>query len=133
MSAAVLTNMDMGVVFVNRAGLGTFANPAARDILGYATVSGMHPRDLFRGVRMLRARGHQAAPNGIPEALERALRDAAFFRGLEADCTTPSGEQRRLAVTVAPALGNSGECYGAMCLMTLLVQTVGHVQLRDLP
>ncbi len=119
-SAAVLTNMDTGVVVVNRAGLGQFANPAAREMLGYATVSGMHPRDLFKGVTALRGRDHQEAPDGIAEALERALRDAAFFRGLQADYATPSGEPRKLAITVAPALGHAGECYGAVCLMTLL-------------
>jgi PAS domain-containing protein len=120
MSAAALTNMDTGVVFVNRAGLGTFANPAAREMLGYATVSGMHPRDLFRGVTSLRGRNGNAAPAGVAEALEHALHDAFFFRGLEADYATPSGEHRRLSITVAPGLGNGGECYGAVCLLTRL-------------
>lgn len=118
-SAAVLTNLDTGVVVFNAAGLGRFANPAAREILGYATVSGMHPRDLFRGVRALRGNGNNG-PGGIAEALERALRDASVFRGLEADYATPSGEQRRIAVTVAPALGSSGQCYGAVCLVRLV-------------
>jgi PAS domain-containing protein len=120
LSAAVLTNLETGVVVFNPAGLGQFANPAARDILGYATVSGMHPRDLFRGVTALRSRDPQANPSGMAEALERALRDAAVFRGLEADYATPAGDRRRLAITIAPALGNGGECYGAVCLMTLV-------------
>jgi PAS domain-containing protein len=119
LTAAVLTNLDTGVVVVNRAGLGQFANPAARDILGYATVSGMHPRDLFRGVTGLRGRDQKVAPDGIAEAFERTLRGAAVFRGLEADYATPAGDQRRLAITIAPALGSGGECYGAVCLMTL--------------
>jgi PAS domain-containing protein len=120
LSAAVLTNLDTGVVVFNPAGLGQFANPAARDMLGYATVSGMHPRDLFRGVTALRTRDPQAVPEGIAEALEGALRDATVFRGLEADYATPAGEQRRIAITIAPALGSGGECYGAVCLMTLV-------------
>ena len=131
LSAAVLTNLDTGVVVFNPAGLGQFANPAARDILGYATVSGMHPRDLFRGVIALRSRDQQAPPEGIAGALESALRDAAVFRGLEADYAAPSGDQRRLVITIAPALGSGGECYGAVCLMTLVGQTEG--QLRHLP
>ena len=122
LSAAVLTNLDTGVVVFNPAGLGQFANPAARDILGYAMVSGMHPRDLFRGVTSLRSRDPQVAPDGMAEALDRALRHAAVFRGLEADYATPSGDRRRLAITIAPALGSGGECYGAVCLMTLVGQ-----------
>jgi PAS domain-containing protein len=120
MSAAALTNMDTGVVFVNRAGLGTFANPAAREMLGYATVSGMHPRDLFRGVTALRSPGNGAPPEGVAQALQHALQDASFFRGLEADYATPLGEQRKLSITVAPGLSNGGECYGAVCLLTRL-------------
>jgi nitrogen fixation/metabolism regulation signal transduction histidine kinase len=122
-SGAVLTNLETGVVFFNASGLGQFANPAAREILGYATVSGMHPRDLFRGVTALRD-GGQEAPGGIAEALERAVHNATIFRGLEADYATPSGEQRRLAVTVAPALGGGGQCYGAVCL----VRTIGRAE-----
>lgn len=124
LSAAVLTNLDTGVVVFNPAGLGQFANPAARDILGYAVISGMHPRDLFRGVTSLRSRDAQAAPEGIAEALEGALRDATIFRGLEAEYATPSGDRRRLAITVAPALGSGGECCGAVCLVTLVGQTM---------
>jgi PAS domain-containing protein len=120
LSAAVLTNLDTGVVVFNPAGLGQFANPAARDILGYVMVSGMHPRDLFRGVTSLRSRDRQTPPEDIAEALERTLRDAAVFRGLEAEYATPAGERRRLAITIAPALGTDGECYGAVCLMTLV-------------
>jgi PAS domain-containing protein len=130
-SAAVLTNLDTGVVVFNPAGLGQFANPAAREILGFATVSGMHPRDLFRGVNALRGNG-QPAPDGMVEALERTLRDAAVFRGLEADYATPYGEQHRLAVTVAPALGNGGQCYGAVCLVRV-IGWQGHARMRHLP
>jgi PAS domain-containing protein len=116
-AAAVLTNLDTGVVVFNSAGLAQQANPAAREILGFGTVSGMHARDLFRGINALSSRNGEA-PASIAEALERALRDAAVFRGLEADYTTPAGEQQKLSITLAPALGNGGECYGAVCLVS---------------
>lgn len=116
-AAAVLTNLDTGVVLFNPAGLAQQANPAARAILGYATVSGMHARDLFRGVNALRSRDGKAAPTALAEALGRALRDAAVFRGLEAAYATPAGQRRNLSITIAPALGNGGECFGAVCLL----------------
>jgi PAS domain-containing protein len=116
-AAAILTNLDTGVVLFNPAGLAQQANPAARALLGYATVSGMHARDLFRGVSALRSGDGKAAPAALAEALGRALRDAAVFRGLEAAYATPSGQRRNLSITIAPALGNGGECYGAVCLV----------------
>lgn len=116
-AAAVLTNLDTGVVVFNSAGLAQQANPAAREILGFGTVSGMHARDLFRGVSALSCRNGDA-PAGVAAALERALRDAAVFRGLEADYTTPSGQQRKISITLVPALGSGGECYGAVCLVS---------------
>ena len=76
----------------------------------------MHARDLFRGIAALRS-GDGTAPGAIEEAMERALRDASVFRGLEAEYATPAGQRRKLAITIAPALGAAGECYGAVCLV----------------
>jgi PAS domain-containing protein len=111
-AAAILTNLDTGVVVFNSAGLGQFANPAAREILGYSTLSGMHPRDLFRGVRV--------SPEIAVEAVQRALHHASVSRGLRIEYATPKGVQRSLMVTVAPALGENGQCYGAVCLLKRL-------------
>ncbi len=111
-SAAILTNLYTGVVVFNSAGLGQFANPAGREILGYSTLSGMHPRDLFRGVTALPENSQTPA-----EAVQRALHHARVSRGLRVEYATPKGEPRRLEMTVAPALGENGQCYGAVCLL----------------
>ena len=116
-AAAVLTNLETGVVVFNAAGLAQQANPAAREILGYATISGMHARDLFRGISALRSRDGEA-PGALAEALSRALSDASVFRALDAEYATPAGQRRNLAITIAPALGAGGECYGAVCLVS---------------
>ena len=116
-AAALLINLETGVVVFNAAGLAQQANPAAREILGYATISGMHARDLFRGISALRRRD-PTAPGAIAEAMERALSDASVFRALEAEYVTPAGQRRNLAITIAPALGAAGECYGAVCLVS---------------
>ncbi len=116
--AAVLTNLETGVVVFNRAGLVQQANPAAREILGFATVSGMHARDLFRGLAALDG-GERQAPATMGDALERTLCDAAVFRRLQGEYATPAGEQRTVSITLAPALGDAGECYGAVCLVSV--------------
>lgn len=117
-AAAVLTNLETGVVVFSPAGLAQQANPAAREILGYATISGMHARHLFRGISSLRSSNGQAAPADVSEALERALHNASVFRGLVAEYATPSGVLRKLRMTIVPALGPAGECLGAVCLVT---------------
>ena len=114
-SAAILTNLDTGVVVFNPSGLGQFANPAAREILGYSTLSGMHPRDLFRGVTAL----SQGAENPV-EAVQHALHHARMTRGLRVEYATPKGETRTLVMTIAPALGGNGQCYGVVCLIRRL-------------
>ncbi len=115
-NAAVFTNLETGVVVFNAAGLAQQANPAAREMLGFATISGMHARDLFRGVAQLRG-GDGNGPQEMSQAIERAQRDASVFRRLELEYATPGGERRVLFATIAPALGNAGECYGAVCLV----------------
>ncbi len=120
-SAAVLANLASGVVLFNAAGLVQQANPAAREMLGYASVAGLHARDLFRGVSALRAElVHNGAPPTIADAVEQALREGRVCRRLEADYATPSGQQRVLGVTVSPVTGAGGERLGAACLITEL-------------
>ncbi len=113
-TAAILTNLDTGVVVFNSAGLGQFANPSAREILGYSTLSGMHPRDLFRGVKALPENSESPT-----EAVQRALHHARVSRGLRVDYATPKGAQRILTMTIAPALGDNGQCYGVVCLIKM--------------
>lgn len=116
-AAAVLTNIDTGVVVFNAAGLAQQANPAAREILGYAMIAGMHARDLFRGAANLRTASGDDAPADMAEAVERVVRDAAHFRNLAADYASPAGRKQRVAITVAQVLGPGGACAGAVCLL----------------
>ncbi len=109
--AAVLANLDTGVVMFSPAGLVQQANSAAREILGYASVSGLHARDMFRGIKTL-----VGGPQSMAEAVERALQGSAFRR-MPAEYVTPQGEARELMVTVAPVILSSGECSQVLCLV----------------
>jgi PAS domain S-box-containing protein len=134
-SAAVLANLASGVVLFNAAGLVQQANPAARQMLGYASVAGLHARDLFRGVSALRAElPHNQAPPTMAEAIEQALRQGRVCRRLETDYATPSGQQRVLGITVSPVTGGAGERLGAACLITELTEVrelTRQVRLRE--
>lgn len=116
-SAAVLSNLSSGVVFFNTQGLVRQANPAAKQILGYASPVGMRAHQVFRMARISKSR---AATSGMPvaEAIQTALNEGSSFRQLAADYTTPSGEERALDVTISPVAGVDGSPLGATCLIS---------------
>ena len=116
-SAAVLSNLSSGVVFFNTQGLVRQANPAAKQILGYASPAGMSAHQVFR---MARISGSRVATSGMPvaEAVQSALHEGSNFRQLAAEYTTPSGEERTLDVTISPVSAVDGSLLGAACLIS---------------
>ncbi len=133
-SAAVISNLASGVVLFNASGLVQHANRAAREILGYASVSGLASRDLFRGAAAIppptpvrtggaRVSAEQPfAPASLADAVQLSLRHGLTFRRIEVDYTTPAGDARVLGVTISPVLGASGEKLGAACLISDLTE-----------
>ena len=121
-SAAVLNNLPSGVALFNASGLVQQANPAAREILGYASATALHARDLFRGAGGVRDQTANTETLTLPEVVEACLKTGQVFRRLEADYSTPAGNKRVLGITVSPVTGNAGERLGAACLITDLTQ-----------
>ena len=123
-SAAVLSNLASGVLLFGPALLVRQANEAARSILGYASPTGLHARDLFQGASALRSDPSVSVPTpaSLPDAVELCLRTGASFRRLEADYTTPAGEKRVLGITLSPVRGSAGEALGAACLVSDLTE-----------
>jgi len=103
-SQAVLSNLSCGVLVFGTNGLVTQSNPAAKQILGFASNTGMGADDLFRGE--------------IAAEVHSVLREGSARRQLNTDYTTPSGEKRRIAVTVSPVPAVEGSLLGAACLIT---------------
>ena len=103
-SQAVLSNLSCGVLVFGTNGLVTQSNPAAKQILGFASSTGMGADDLFRGE--------------IAAEVHSVLREGSARRQLNTDYTTPSGEKRRIAVTVSPVPAVEGSLLGAACLIT---------------
>lgn len=102
-SLAVLSNLSCGVLVFGTNGLVTQSNPAAKQILGFASSTGMGADDLFRGQ--------------IAAEVRSVLREGSGRRQLETDYTTPSGEKRHIAVTVSPVPAVDGSLLGAACLI----------------
>jgi PAS domain S-box-containing protein len=103
-SQAVLSNLSCGVLVFGTNGLVTQSNPAAKQILGFASSTGMGADDLFRGE--------------IAAEVHSVLRESSARRQLNTNYTTPSGEKRRIAVTVSPVPAVDGNLLGAACLIT---------------
>lgn len=130
-SEAVLSNLPSGVVLFNTMSLVKTANPAARELLGFATPYGLHARDVFRGISAARfpaselPPGAELPPEGkaqLVKAVELALKQSAVFRRVEADYKSPSGTTRVLGITISPVRGANEENIGAACLVSDLTE-----------
>jgi len=112
-SAAVLSHLSSGVMFIDSKGLVRQANTAARQILGFASPVGMGVKEVFR-----EAAPEHSEPNvTLANTIQRYLRDKIFSDFLEARYLTPSGEARTLQITITSVQSQSGETLGAACLI----------------
>src|SRR3954463_2135506 len=87
---AIISNLVSGVVLFNTALLIRQANPAARKLLGYASPSSMHARDIFKSATAIRFTENHASDGGpAPEQLVAAVRgsvtEGKHFRRVEVD------------------------------------------------
>ncbi len=114
-SAAVLSNLSSGVLVFNSSGLVRQANAAAKNILGVASPGGMNAAELFRSATVRGGLNSERTP--LTEAVATSLKNLSKFHRLDADYTTPAGEQRLLEITISPVYGANAEMLGAACLM----------------
>jgi PAS domain-containing protein len=121
-SAAVLSNLSSGVLFLTTNGLVRTANAAAKSILGFASPVGMSVSEIFRDARLsssLSPGSHETLAGAVQASLrEPSLRTPGLSPSVEADYITPAGDQRILEITISPVPTPSGETLGAACLIT---------------
>jgi PAS domain-containing protein len=116
-SAAVLSNLSSGVLFLTTNGLVRTANAAAKSILGFASPAGMSVSEIFRETT-LTSSSSLGSRETLAAAVQVNLREQSAWRMAEADYVTPSGEQRILEITISPVYTPSGETLGAAWLIT---------------
>ena len=128
-SHAVLSNLSSGVLVFGSNGLVKQANPAAKQILGFNSPSGMSAADIFRSAEVCsqiiptpRQKTTQTprkdAPSRLIDEVNSVLREGSKSRQVEAEYTTPAGIKVRVAVTVSPIPAADGSLIGAACLIT---------------
>jgi PAS domain-containing protein len=124
-SQAVLSNLSSGVLVFGLNGLVKQANPAAKEILGFSSPSGMSAEDIFRNAAVCLPNPAAVYADGLgdirgrlTEEVHAVLREGSKRRQLEADYITPDGQKRRIAVTVSPVPAVDGSLLGAACLIS---------------
>jgi signal transduction histidine kinase len=124
LSEAVTRNMPAGLLLVGATGMITSANPAAENILGKRGLQ-------YRGIGEVL--GPESALAGMVSA---CLHVGSTFQRGEVEHTSPSGEVRRIGVTISPILSAGRDASrpgssdtspeqrvtGALCLMTDLTE-----------
>ncbi len=125
-SQAVLSNLSSGVLVFGLNGLVKQANPAAKEILGFSSPSGMSADDIFRSAAVCSPDASPEVyadelgdmPGRLAEEVDAVLREGSKCRQLEADHITPAGQKRRIAVTISPVPAVDGSLLGAACLIS---------------
>jgi PAS domain-containing protein len=118
-SQAVLSNLSCGVLVFGTNGLVKQSNPAAKDILGFASPFGMSAEDILRGavVSGSNVPSGGTSPARLADEVHCVLRGDSKRRQAEADYTTPVGTKRRIALTISPVPAVDGALLGAACLI----------------
>jgi nitrogen-specific signal transduction histidine kinase len=122
---AVLSNLNTGVLFLDRMGIVRQANRAAKSLLGYASPFSLHARDIFRGTTHIYWPGSGEEASGaapLVQRMQELLRDDAPFTKTRIHYLTPAGHQRILNLTVTAVPAKDGSILGACCLLDDLTQ-----------
>src|SRR5262249_25488681 len=111
-TAAIIANLPIGMLFIGPNGLVRQANAAARRILGFASPMGMSVPEVFREMKNFRRGG---GGGKTTDALNGALHSDLPGDGFEGWYVTPGGEERSLKLTLIPVRAPDGEMLGLAC------------------
>lgn len=110
LSEEVTRNMPAGLLVVNATGIISSANPAAEQVLG------------IRGLSFRRYSEALGQASDLTRLVAECLTDGKIFRREEVEHPTPSGERRRLGVTISPIRKGQEKINGAICLLSDLTE-----------
>ena len=120
LNQAVWLNISSGVLIFGPNGLVKTFNPAAKSILGFASMNGMSAEDIFRGslVRRPKQNLESNEPVALAEEVDAVLRQASLRRDLKAEYESPAGDNHELALSILPVRATGdGKLLGIACLI----------------
>lgn len=121
---AVWLNVSSGVLIFGSNGLAKAFNPAAKMVLGFASLNGMSAENIFRGA-VARTPELNNPSGAVAEEVNAVLHKGSLRCHYEADYETPAGEQRVLAITILPVHGSDASLLGIVCFIDNLSQHQG--------
>jgi len=83
LSQAVLSNLSSGVLVFGMNGLVKTSNPAAKEILGFASTTGMCAEDIFRGAVLSNPAASGVFPDGTGVVVAAGLGEGAVARNAD--------------------------------------------------
>jgi two-component system sensor histidine kinase HydH len=110
LSEEVTRNMPAGLLLVNAQGIVASANPAAEQVLG------------VRGLGFRRYSEVLGESSELTQLVAQCISQGKIFRREQVDHKTPSGETRRLGVTISPVRTGDEKISGAICLLSDLTE-----------
>jgi len=110
LSEEVTRNMPAGLLIVNVTGIISSANPAAEQVLG------------IRGLGFRRYSEALGESSELTRLIAECLAEGNIFRREQVEHATPTGEQRRLGVTISPIRRGNEKISGAICLLSDLTE-----------
>ncbi|PYV68188.1 MAG: hypothetical protein DMG97_25400 [Acidobacteria bacterium] len=108
-TAAIIANLPVGMMFVAPNGLVRQANAAARRILGFASPMGMSVAQIFHDSKTFPEGGNEVK---VTDAFADALHGKPHDDVFQTWHATPNGEERSLEVTLIPVRMPGGEILG---------------------
>ena len=117
LAAAILMNMETGLLVINSQGQITECNPAAQAVLGQTSLV---ERD-YRAVFWPNWQTPAQPPPGVT-AMEECLLQGRAVRRLQLTYQAPSGQNLVLGVGFSPIRAARGHVAGAICLLTDLTE-----------
>lgn len=118
LSSTILSNLSCGVLFLNTSGLVRQANPAARQLLGFASPAGLHSSDLLRAAALHPLEDGSGTDTSVEQALAPALTGKGAVRGLLLNYVSRDGENLILEVNAAPVLTEDASLMGTSLVLT---------------
>jgi nitrogen fixation/metabolism regulation signal transduction histidine kinase len=114
-AGAVIAHLPCGVLLVAQNGLIKQANPAARQILGFASPLGMNLNEVFRGAKAVSDSGRITPAS---ELVNNALHGQPSATAFETHYETPSGDSKSLKIRIVALHSPSGDDLGIACVIT---------------
>ncbi len=105
LTRSLLDNLSTPAIAFNRVGLVKQANPAARNLFGYASPVGLSLDNLFGTSSFVPPQTDEATAVSVPEIVEDALRGSTPLRNLRIACRGRTAVQTLFDMTILPEIG----------------------------